>query len=66
MGSATVCLTFDFDAVSLWISRNMLTPMPISRREFGAVAVPCILNLLSERNIQDPMGSTRHATGNPR
>lgn len=51
MGSGTVCLTFDFDAVSLWISRNMLTPTPVSRGEFGAVAVPRILNLLSERNI---------------
>ncbi len=51
MGSGTVCLTFDFDAVSLWISRNMLTPTPVSRGEFGAVAVLRILNLLSERNI---------------
>lgn len=51
MGSGTGCLTFDFDAVSLWISRNILIPTPISRGEFGAVAVPRILNLLSERNI---------------
>lgn len=51
MNSGTVCLTFDFDAGSLWISRNMLTPSPISRGEFGAIAVPRILNLLSERNI---------------
>jgi peptidoglycan-N-acetylglucosamine deacetylase len=49
--SGTVCLTFDFDAASLWISRNMLTPTPISRGEFGAVAVPRLLNLLSERNL---------------
>ena len=51
MGSGTVCLTFDFDAVSLWISRNMLTPTPVSRGEFGAVAVPRLLDLLSERNV---------------
>jgi peptidoglycan/xylan/chitin deacetylase (PgdA/CDA1 family) len=49
--SGTVCLTFDFDAVSLWISRNMLTPTPVSRGEFGAAAVPRLLDLLSERNI---------------
>ncbi len=51
MGSGTVCLTFDFDAVSLWISRNMLTPTPVSRGEFGAVAVPRLLNLLSGRGL---------------
>jgi peptidoglycan/xylan/chitin deacetylase (PgdA/CDA1 family) len=49
--SGTVYLTFDFDAASLWISRNMLTPTPISRGEFGAVAIPRLLNLLSERNL---------------
>jgi peptidoglycan-N-acetylglucosamine deacetylase len=49
--SGTVCLTFDFDAASLWISRNMLTPTPISRGEFGAVAIPRLLHLLSERNL---------------
>jgi peptidoglycan-N-acetylglucosamine deacetylase len=49
--SETVCLTFDCDAASLWISRNMLTPVPISRGEFGAVAVPRMLNLLSERDL---------------
>jgi peptidoglycan-N-acetylglucosamine deacetylase len=51
MGSGTVCLTFDFDAVSLWISRNMLTPTSVSRGEFGAVAVPRLLNLLSDRGL---------------
>ncbi|MEJ7871899.1 MAG: polysaccharide deacetylase [Rubrobacteraceae bacterium] len=51
MSSGTVCLTFDFDAVSLWISRNMLTPTPVSRGEFGAVAVPRLLNLLADRGL---------------
>ncbi len=51
MSSGTVCLTFDFDAVSLWISRNMLTPTPASRGEFGAVAVPRLLNLLADRGL---------------
>ena len=40
MATGTICLTFDFDAVSLWISRALTTPGPISRGEFGATAVP--------------------------
>lgn len=51
MPKGTVCLTFDFDAVSLWMSRDMLTPTPVSRGEFGAVAVPRILDVLEERGI---------------
>lgn len=50
--SGTLCLTFDFDAVSLWVQRNMPTATPISRGEFGPVAVPRILNTLSYRNIK--------------
>jgi peptidoglycan-N-acetylglucosamine deacetylase len=51
MPRGTVCLTFDFDAISLWISRNMVTPTPVSRGEFGAVAVPRILDLLARRHL---------------
>ncbi len=46
-----VCLSFDFDGPSLWIQRRQTTPAPISRGEFGAVAVPRILKLLAKRNI---------------
>jgi peptidoglycan/xylan/chitin deacetylase (PgdA/CDA1 family) len=46
-----VCLTFDFDGPSLWIQRGMTTPTPVSRGEFGAVAVPRILRLLRRREI---------------
>ena len=46
-----VCLTFDFDGPSLWMSRRMTTPSPISRGEFGAVAVPRILKLMAKRAI---------------
>lgn len=51
--STTVCLTFDFDAVSLWINTFKLTsPTPISRGEYGAnVAVPRILALLKRHDI---------------
>ena len=51
MTSATVCLTFDFDAMSLWIARGMTSPGPLSRGEFGAHAVPRILRLLGRYRI---------------
>jgi len=38
--AGTVCLTFDFDALSLWINRRQTSPASLSRGEFGAVAVP--------------------------
>jgi len=47
----TVCLTFDFDATSLWIARGMASPGPLSRGEFGAVAIPRLLRLLDERSL---------------
>lgn len=46
-----VCLSFDFDGPSLWMQRRMTSPTPISRGEFGAVAVPRILRLLADRSI---------------
>lgn len=45
------CLSFDFDGPSLWMMRKMTTAAPISRGEFGAVAVPRILRLLAQRSI---------------
>ena len=47
-----VCVTFDFDAMSGMISRGLTTPTPISRGEFGAVAVPRILALLHKYGIK--------------
>jgi peptidoglycan/xylan/chitin deacetylase (PgdA/CDA1 family) len=49
--AGTVCLTFDFDALSLWINRRQTSPASLSRGEFGAVAVPRILHLLSMYGI---------------
>ena len=46
MTRLTVCLTFDFDAMSAWVRRTD-NPSAISRGEFGAVAVPRILDLLA-------------------
>ena len=51
MSKGTVCLTFDFDAMSLWIVRGMLSPGPISRGEFGAHAIPRLLHLLDRERI---------------
>ena len=45
------CLSFDFDGPSLWMMRKMTTAAPISRGEFGAVAVPRILRLLADRSL---------------
>ena len=38
----SICLTFDFDAMSVWANTAKLTsPTPLSRGEFGArVGVP--------------------------
>ncbi len=46
-----VCLTFDFDALSIWIARGMVTPTAISRGEFGVVGAERILTLLSRQGI---------------
>ena len=45
----SVCLTFDFDAMSVWIASTD-NPATISRGEFGAVAVPRILALLERHD----------------
>ncbi|MGO6883006.1 polysaccharide deacetylase [Rhizobium ruizarguesonis] len=50
----TVCLTFDFDAVSLWISSlKQTTANPMSRGEFAPrVGLPRVLSLLAEKGIK--------------
>jgi len=47
-----VCLTFDFDALSLWLARGIASPTPISQGEFGAVGAQRILDLLARSQIQ--------------
>ena len=51
MARGTVCLTFDFDALSLWIVRGMRSPGPLSRGEFGVHAIPRLLHLLESRDL---------------
>ncbi|MEZ5728966.1 MAG: polysaccharide deacetylase [Burkholderiaceae bacterium] len=49
----TCCIGFDFDAMSSWIgSFGSNNPSAISRGEFGAVAVPRLLDLLASREIR--------------
>jgi len=52
-GKLSVCLTFDFDALSPWVFEmaggNVAA---LSRGEFGAVAVPRILDLLRRHDIR--------------
>lgn len=47
-----VCLTFDFDTQSGFMARGMMTPTPLSRGEFGAMASRRILEFLKVRGIK--------------
>jgi peptidoglycan-N-acetylglucosamine deacetylase len=49
----SVCLTFDFDALAIWLSTfKQTTPTPLSRGEFGArVGLERILALLSTQRV---------------
>ncbi len=46
-----VCLSFDFDAISLWMAQGLTSPTNISRGEFGVIGVERILKLLNQHNI---------------
>lgn len=46
----SVCLTFDFDTHDAWLA-GQTDPAVVSRGEFGAVAVPRVLALLSRHGI---------------
>lgn len=57
-----VCLTFDFDAVSLWITTmRQTTATPLSRGEYGArVGAPRILDLLKRKSVQATFFTPAH------
>jgi peptidoglycan/xylan/chitin deacetylase (PgdA/CDA1 family) len=58
---ATTCLTFDFDAISLWIGPFAArSPSAISRGEFGAVGCRRILSLLEREAIPATFFVTGH------
>ena len=49
----SVCLTFDFDAMSVWLGTfGATSPSVISRGEFGKVGTERLLTLLYERGIR--------------
>jgi len=52
MARHIVCLTFDFDSFSGFISRKQVTPTPISRGEFGVVGTGRLLELLAARGLK--------------
>jgi len=47
----TVCLSFDFDAISVWLARDMNSPTPVSRGEFGVVGAARVLDLLERLDL---------------
>ena len=51
MARHIVCLTYDFDVQSGFISRGMTSPTPLSRGEFGVVGSKRILATLAAQNI---------------
>jgi peptidoglycan/xylan/chitin deacetylase (PgdA/CDA1 family) len=49
---STVCLSFDFDALSVWFGFERTTPAMLNRGEFGArVGVPRVLDLLARHGV---------------
>jgi peptidoglycan/xylan/chitin deacetylase (PgdA/CDA1 family) len=52
MKRLVACITFDFDAMSGLVARGLTSPTPVSRGEFGAVALPRILALLDRFGIK--------------
>jgi peptidoglycan-N-acetylglucosamine deacetylase len=50
--NVSVCLTFDFDAISLWVGpRKSRSPNLIARGEFGAVGADRLLRLLDDHRL---------------
>jgi peptidoglycan-N-acetylglucosamine deacetylase len=53
MPASTVCLTFDFDALSVWFGYERTTPAMLARGEYGArVGVPRVLELLARHGLR--------------
>lgn len=51
-GRVAVALSFDFDAETLYLRANQLSPQPLSRGEYGArAAMPRILRLLETARV---------------
>ena len=53
MPKSTVCLSFDFDALSVWFGYERTTPAMLARGEYGArVGVPRVLELLERHKLR--------------
>jgi peptidoglycan/xylan/chitin deacetylase (PgdA/CDA1 family) len=53
MPASTVCLSFDFDALSVWFGYARTTPAMLARGEYGArVGVPRVLDLLERHGLR--------------
>ncbi|MCW5848619.1 MAG: polysaccharide deacetylase [Anaerolineae bacterium] len=53
MPNSTICLTFDFDAMSVWFGYSTVTPAMLYRGEYGAnVGVPRVLDLLRRYDLR--------------
>lgn len=52
MSEHLVCITLDFDTVSLWLAMGQTSPTPISRGEFGVVAAKRLLDLFDRHGIR--------------
>lgn len=52
MSRHIVCLSFDFDAMSSWIARDLTSPTLLSRGEFGVVGTRRLLALLANYDIK--------------
>ena len=61
----TVCLTFDFDALSVWLAGyDHVTPAKLSRGEYGArVGVPRVLKLLAVHEVLATFFVPGHTAG---
>jgi peptidoglycan/xylan/chitin deacetylase (PgdA/CDA1 family) len=52
MPNSTICLTFDFDALSVWYGYERTTSAMLARGEYGArVGVPRVLQLLADQQL---------------
>ena len=51
MSQHSVCLSFDFDAMSGFVARGFKSPTPVSRGEFGNIGAQRILDLLAKHAV---------------
>lgn len=60
--TTTICLSFDFDAVSIWVSTfRQNSPGPVSRGEYGAnVGLGRILRLLERKGVKATFFTPSH------